>query len=170
MIFSFTSRQLVDAILCWKSAVWIIGVQSVQIHRSKDWCKRTNTILMYLIHSFFFFFFFNSCHTVRRRAIWLLRLVVSIISHYNPSNYLVYWWFFSLLLDIELQVTMVECLFRLTSIKERATLAQRWYRTRPALLKAFTGLRDSEFEVVRLSDSWFIRRSRSQWFNFVTGL
>ena len=57
------------------------------------------------------------------------------------------------LLDIELQVTMVECLFRLTSMKERSSLAQRWYRERPALLKAFTGLRDSEFEVV--SDSLF---------------
>ena len=51
-------------------------------------------------------------------------------------------------LDIELQVTMVECLFRLTSIKERSSLAQKWYRRSPALLKAFTALRDSEFEVV----------------------
>ena len=45
---------------------------------------------------------------------------------------------------------MVECLFRLTSIKERSSLAQRWFRDRPAVLKAFSGLRDSEFEVVRI--------------------
>lgn len=51
-------------------------------------------------------------------------------------------------LDIELQVTMVECLFRLTSIKERTSLGQKWFRSNHALLKAFSGLRDSEFEVV----------------------
>ena len=55
---------------------------------------------------------------------------------------------FCLSVDIELQVTMVECLFRLTSVKERSSLAQQWYRRTPAVLKAFSGLRDSEFEVV----------------------
>ena len=72
------------------------------------------------------------------------------ISLYSPCNY-----FLFSLLDIELQVTMVECLFRLTSMKERSSLAQRWYRGRPVLLKTFTGLRDSEFEVV--SDSLFVQ-------------
>lgn len=51
-------------------------------------------------------------------------------------------------LDIELQVTMVECLFRLTSVRERSLLAQKWFRESPSVLIAFSGLRDSEFEVV----------------------
>ena len=50
--------------------------------------------------------------------------------------------------DIELQVTMVECLFRLTSVRERSLLAQKWFKQNTSVLNAFCGLRDSEFEVV----------------------
>ena len=50
--------------------------------------------------------------------------------------------------DIELQVTMVECLFRLTSARERSLLAQKWFKENTFVLNAFCGLRDTEFEVV----------------------
>ena len=52
-------------------------------------------------------------------------------------------------LDFELQITTLECLFRLTTVAERATLANRWFKVHyPSLLKAFSSIRESFFEVV----------------------
>ena len=62
---------------------------------------------------------------------------------YEKNNVL-----FFLLIDFELQVTTLECLFRLTTIAERATLAEQWFKGVPSILHAFKSIRESFFEVV----------------------
>ena len=55
------------------------------------------------------------------------------------------------LIDFELQVTSLECLFRLSTVAEREALAKKWFSSIPSLIKAFKSIRESFFEVVRLS-------------------
>jgi len=50
--------------------------------------------------------------------------------------------------DFELQVTIVECLFRLTSDSERNALALQWFQNNPPLLSSFKIIREGFFEVV----------------------
>ena len=51
-------------------------------------------------------------------------------------------------LDFELQVTTLECLFRLTAMTERITLANAWFKGLPSISEAFKSIRESFFEVV----------------------
>lgn len=50
--------------------------------------------------------------------------------------------------DFELQVTTLECLFRLTAVAERVTLAKQWFNGLPSLAEAFKSIRETFFEVV----------------------
>ena len=51
--------------------------------------------------------------------------------------------------DFELQVSIVECLYRLTSAAERASLATKWFNDAPSsVIQQFTSIREAEFEVV----------------------
>ena len=50
--------------------------------------------------------------------------------------------------DFELQVTILECLFRLTTASERKNLACKWFRNKTAILTTFNGIREGLFEVV----------------------
>ncbi len=51
--------------------------------------------------------------------------------------------------DFELQVSIVECLYRMTTDSARAVLAQKWFNNSP-VGERFTSIREAEFEVVSL--------------------
>ena len=43
---------------------------------------------------------------------------------------------------------MVECLFRLTTERDRTAMAKQWYMSSPLVLRTFNAIRESNFEVV----------------------
>lgn len=51
--------------------------------------------------------------------------------------------------DYELQVAMVECLYRTTSAAERRPLAQQWFSNQD-VAKNFLAIREADFEQVKL--------------------
>jgi hypothetical protein len=50
--------------------------------------------------------------------------------------------------DFELQVSILECLFRLTAVTERVNLADHWFSHLQSLSEAFNSIREAFFEVV----------------------
>ena len=52
------------------------------------------------------------------------------------------------ILDFELQVSIVECLYRLTTDSERVTLAKNWFSSHSTAIENFIAIREAEFEVV----------------------
>ena len=57
--------------------------------------------------------------------------------------------------DYELQVAIVECLYRTTSAAERRPLAQQWF-TNHNVAKSFLTIREADFEKVKLQLSQFM--------------
>ena len=51
--------------------------------------------------------------------------------------------------DYELQVAIVECLYRTTSAAERRPLAQQWFSSRD-VAKNFLTIKEADFEKVKL--------------------
>lgn len=49
--------------------------------------------------------------------------------------------------DYELQVSIIEALFRFTNKRDRKQLAQAWFKSR-SQSEAFSAIKDSEFETV----------------------
>ena len=51
--------------------------------------------------------------------------------------------------DYELQVALVECLFRTTTAAERVPLAQQWFSSQD-VIKCFQAIREADFEQVNI--------------------
>lgn len=45
-------------------------------------------------------------------------------------------------------MSVVECLYRLTTDSERVSLAHEWFSGQSTLVEKFTAIRETEFEVV----------------------